>query len=326
MRQSTNTRLNLRVGELVEVRNEAEILSTLDVKGCVDGLPFMPEMLKHCGHRFRVYKSAHKTCDTIQKTGLRRMQHAVHLEGLRCGGEFHSHCQAGCLLFWKEAWLKRVPNCPIWDTEPKKNSEHGCTGNTLLALTRSCDKGGESDEEVFSCQATELRRATSPLRSWDPRQYVQDLLSRNVTLSHLLWVAVLAIINMMLLRLRGRLYPGVEPRLPANKTPRITLGLKPGELVEVRSKEEIEQTLGANSRNRGLWFDVEMLPYCDRQFRVLRRVERLIDEKSGKMIHLSNDCIILDGVTCSGDYSYKRRFCPRGIYPYWREIWLKRVD
>ena len=70
MTRTINTRLNLRVGEVVEVRNEAEILSTLDRDGRLDGLPFMPEMLQFCGQRFRVYKSAHKTCDKIQKTGL----------------------------------------------------------------------------------------------------------------------------------------------------------------------------------------------------------------------------------------------------------------
>jgi hypothetical protein len=29
-------------------------------------------------------------------------------------------------------------------------------------------------------------------------------------------------------------------------------------------------------------FDAEMLPYCGRRFRVLRRVERIIEESSGR--------------------------------------------
>jgi hypothetical protein len=62
----------------VEVRNEAEILSTLDENGRLDGLPFMPEMQQFRGQRFRVYKSAYKTCDKIQKTGLGRMKQAVY--------------------------------------------------------------------------------------------------------------------------------------------------------------------------------------------------------------------------------------------------------
>jgi len=53
------------VGDWVEVRSKEEILRTLDKQGKLDGLPFMPQMFKYCGKRFRVYRRAHKTCDTI---------------------------------------------------------------------------------------------------------------------------------------------------------------------------------------------------------------------------------------------------------------------
>jgi hypothetical protein len=92
--------------------------------------------------------------------------------------------------------------------------------------------------------------------------------------------------------------------------------------VRVKRKEEIVKTLDTNNRNRGMMFDSEMLKYCGRQARVLRRVERIIDERTGKMLHLGNPCIILEDVVCTSDY---HRLCPRGIYPYWREIWLERV-
>src|SRR5262245_10983550 len=96
-----------RVGQWVEIRPAGEILDTLDQDGALDGLPFMPEMLQYCGRRFQVYKSAHKTCDTIGDWAIRTMNDAVHLE-LRCDGSAHGGCQAGCLLFWKTAWLKPV--------------------------------------------------------------------------------------------------------------------------------------------------------------------------------------------------------------------------
>jgi hypothetical protein len=54
-------------------------------------------------------------------------------------------------------------------------------------------------------------------------------------------------------------------------------------------------------------------------------VERIINERDGKMINLSRDCIILEGAYCRGEYSHKRLFCPRSLYPFWREIWLTRV-
>src|SRR5688572_19632351 len=100
--------LDLRIGELVEVRSEREILATLDERGRLEALPFMPEMLQFAGKRFRVSKRAIKACDTIGNTGMYRMEHAVHLEGTRCDGQAHGGCQAACLLYWKEAWLKRA--------------------------------------------------------------------------------------------------------------------------------------------------------------------------------------------------------------------------
>ena len=43
------------------------------------------------------------------------------------------------------------------------------------------------------------------------------------------------------------------------------------------------------------------------------------------MIPPKKACLILDSVTCGGGFSRDRLFCPRSIYPYWHEIWLKRV-
>jgi hypothetical protein len=119
-------------------------------------------------------------------------------------------------------------------------------------------------------------------------------------------------------------FPHIRPRA-GQKAPTCELNLQPGELVRVKSKREIEKTLNDRYRNRGLYFDVEMLQFCEREYRVLRRAERILDEKTGEMINLKNPCIILDGVTCTGNYLRARMFSPRNEYPYWREIWLERV-
>jgi hypothetical protein len=34
-------------------------------------------------------------------------------------------------------------------------------------------------------------------------------------------------------------------------------------------------------------------------------------------------CIVLEDVVCRGLY---HRSCPRSIYPYWREVWLRRIE
>ena len=118
-------------------------------------------------------------------------------------------------------------------------------------------------------------------------------------------------------------YPGIRGTLQS--TPSAALNLQPGELVQIKSKEEIIRTLDVNNRNRGLSFDIEMVPYCGGIYRVLRRVEKIINEKTGKMMKFGNDCIVLEEVVCRSCYSRNRLFCPRSIYPYWREIWLTRI-
>jgi hypothetical protein len=325
--------LNLRVGELVEVRSESEILATLDEHGELEALPFMPEMLQFCGHRFRVDKLVLKLCDTINRSGMYRMDHAVHLAGVRCDGQAHGGCQAGCLIYWKEAWLKRV------DAEDQGAGETwlpqvppGRTRLELMAATRKAADHTAPGEEAFSCQATELMRAAPQwIPPWNVKQYVLDVRSGNAGLLATVRSVAVGAFNEYQdfsrrflprpLRIRGgRRFPFFRGQ--QRRTPQETLDLQPGELVRVKRKEEIVRTLDTNNRNRGMTFDPEMLKYCGRQARVLRRVERIIDEKTGKMLHLRNPCIILEDVICTSDY---HRLCPRGIYPYWREIWLERV-
>ena len=95
-------------GQLAEVCSETEIRATLDADGKLDGVPFMPEMIRHCGRRFRVARRADKTC--VEGYGVRSMHSTVFLENLRCDGAAHDGCQRNCLIFWKEAWLKPVDN------------------------------------------------------------------------------------------------------------------------------------------------------------------------------------------------------------------------
>jgi len=320
----------LRAGDWVEVKSPEEILATLDERGSLDALPFMPEMLSYCGKRFRVYKSAHKSCDTIETYTGRRLDDTVHLEGHRCSGAAHGGCQADCLLFWKSAWLRRV-NGPDKPADRAARAETAkparCTLDGLQAATRA--HGGDGGDEAvrYSCQATELVRASKPLAWWDLRSYLKDLTSGNVSPWKMAAYALLAGLN-MLARLHWRGRPAVYPYvrgLAGDKTPSETLDLKPGELVEVRSRQEIMRTLNRGQKNRGLFFDVEMVPYCGKTFRVERKVERIINEKTGVMMKMPGACILLNGTTCSGCYSRNRLFCPRGVHAYWHEIWLRRV-
>ncbi|MGC2389476.1 MAG: hypothetical protein WA621_08770 [Candidatus Acidiferrum sp.] len=337
-----DTASNLRPGELVEVRSEAEILATLDVNGRLDAQPFMPEMLAFCGKQFRVYKRSDKTCDTISNTGSRRMWNTVHLEELRCDGSGHEGCQARCLLYWKEAWLKRVElNGKKSAREAEPASTRGSfTREDLVRATRTTGQGENAGKVIYSCQATEVLRASTPLPWWDIRQYYRDICWGNGSLSDVaramfLWTfkKALRIGGYRLLlwtydriqKMRGGVpYPFLRGEL--KKTPTEDLNLQPGELVQIRSYEEILATLDGRNKNRGLYFDSEMVPFCGGKYRVIDRVERIVNEKTGVMSTLPGACIMMEGVICRSWYSDRRIACPRSIYSYWREIWVRRVE
>jgi hypothetical protein len=92
----------------------------------------------------------------------------------------------------------------------------------------------------------------------------------------------------------------------------------------VKSHAEILRTVDEELKNRGMSFHGEMVPYCGRELRVLQRAGTFINERTGKLMVLKNECLVLDGADCVGRYT-NPLFCPRACYPYWREIWLERV-
>jgi hypothetical protein len=327
--QSQSQALALRPGQLVRVRTILEIAPTLDAQGSLDGMPFMPEMLQYCGRTFRVSRRADKTCAGAGT--VRRMHNAVHLADLRCDGASHGGCQAACLLFWNEAWLEPVEE---ETTSPPTRSPNGEESEITEALVEATKATGRSNEVRYRCQATEIPNASTPLRFRELDQYVTD--AQNWGIRKIFRGLVVELFNLWqsfarrrfpraLLIAGGRPYPFIRGPLPVKKgaTPSAKLDLRPGDLVRIKSKEEIEATLDEANNNRGLCFDGEMARHCGRTARVRGRVERLVNEHTGELLEIKSDCIMLEGVVCEAAY---HRFCPRGIYAYWREIWLERVD
>jgi hypothetical protein len=318
-----------RVGQLVEVRSAEEIMATLDENGELDALPFMPEMLQYCGQQLRVGKVANKVCDTMTRSGMRKMEDAVHLLGIRCDGSQHGGCQAACLIYWKNAWIRPVEGAddaalPV-DPEVERK--------VFIELSTIARRVNDEGEDIYRCQATEILRAAPrvlPLRDID--QYVVDLRSGNVRFPAFARALLIGLFNRYqvastkflprFLRIKGgRTWGFLSGH--EGKTPTGQLDLKVGELVRIKPKAEIVKTLNTELLNRGMGFDAEMARFCGRTARVLRRIDTIVDENTGKMLHMKNPCIVLDGIVCEGAYSAN---CPRAITAYWREIWLERVE
>ena len=311
----SSARLRLWPGEWVTVRPFAEISATLDCEGRLDGVPFMPEMVRYCGRHYRVFRRIEKIHYYFGPVAhhLRRLRDSVLLEELRCDGSGHGGCQAGCQLVWKEAWL--VPS----DYPQSEMVSQAASASRLDKYTQVAAPNGEMR---YACQMTELPSATTQMSWRDPRHYWRELRSGNVRLKPFVTAVALALFNSAQRKSGGAEAPYREPT-DRKTTPKEVLDLQPGELVRVKTKQAIEQTLNFASKNRGLWFDREMHRFCGGEFRVARVVRTIVEEASGKMLTMKDSSIVLEGVSATGEYL---GLCPQNELIFWREAWLERVS
>jgi len=308
-----NTVQILKSGDLVEVLQPEEILKTLDSNGQLDGLPFMPEMIPYCGKKFKVRLKVEKTCvncifpDNKLKTTIKEFLYndVVFLEDLRCTGIDHGHCQRGCMIFWRQAWLKKA-NDIIGDTSI--NPE----GSLKL---REKLKTKESENKYF-CQSTELHNATQYISS--SKRFFK--MFKEFTSGGL---NILQAIKAIFLPSWRKFNKIPQPKGSLRETPVEYLYLEAGELVEVRPFKEILHTLNKQGKNKGLKFTLDMKQYCGKQFKVRNKLEKMIREETGEMLEIKNT-VILEEATCT--YPYLFAGCPRAEFHYWREIWLRRVN
>ena len=98
-----------------------------------------------------------------------------------------------------------------------------------------------------------------------------------------------------------------------------TLGLKPGELVEVRSAVEIMASLDADGKFDGLPFMPEMLAFCGRRLRVSRRADNSCARGQPRRIEAT---VHLEQLRCDGA---AHRGCEAGCLILWKEAWLCRA-
>lgn len=98
---------------------------------------------------------------------------------------------------------------------------------------------------------------------------------------------------------------------------------KSGDLVRVRSKEEIELTLNHLGQLKGCSFMDVMIPYCGTIQHVFKPMERFVDERDLTVKRCSG-LILLDGVICQGTTQFGR--CDRSCLMFWRQEWLQKIE
>ncbi|MFZ7131986.1 MAG: hypothetical protein ACOWWR_06470 [Eubacteriales bacterium] len=99
--------------------------------------------------------------------------------------------------------------------------------------------------------------------------------------------------------------------------------LKPGELVKVRSIDDIETTLDKFRKTGGCTFQLKMYDHCDKEYKILKKVDYFFDEYKQKMCKCK-DIYILEGCYCEGKAAFLRP-CSRNCFYFWKINWLEKL-
>lgn len=97
---------------------------------------------------------------------------------------------------------------------------------------------------------------------------------------------------------------------------------KAGDLVRVRTLEEIRAGLDSKGRLKGCRFMPEMEPYCGTVQRVFKPIERYLNEFD-YTVRKARGLVLLENLYCQGVAGAGR--CDRSCFYYWRVEWLEHL-
>ncbi|MBP9040421.1 MAG: hypothetical protein KBF64_01465 [Anaerolineaceae bacterium] len=98
---------------------------------------------------------------------------------------------------------------------------------------------------------------------------------------------------------------------------------QPGDVVRVRTREEIEPMLDADRKFRGCTFLDCMWAYCGTTQKVFKPLHRFLDERDFVFKKVKG-VVILEGVFCDGLLVFGQ--CDRSCFLFWREEWLEKLS
>ena len=304
---------DLVVGDVVEVKPWAEIRATLDERGCLEQLPFMPEMLAMCGQRAYVFRCMHRLFDYRKSRRMRHMDGAVLLVGAVCGGSDHGGCEAACHTIWKSAWLRRVER-----------------GGDAAGLPPSSDRSDLVNDAAvlqfgtqpprFTCQLTQLHAASRPIGKWSAVNFLRPLVSGNVAPTAFVVGWLTHLFNELQHLRQGVTFPAFEVVAQDGGRTEETR-LVTGDHVLVRPSADIRSTLNDQFMHRGLWFEPDMLKHCGHRYCIQAEVRSLIDIVTGEMLTMKTPAYVLRDVHFSGE---RQLFNAQYEPLFWRSVWLQR--
>jgi len=99
--------------------------------------------------------------------------------------------------------------------------------------------------------------------------------------------------------------------------------LEVGSIVRVKSLDDIAKTLDEHRRLDGCLFARQMEAFQGRQYKIIKVVRGIFDERLCKMYESKSVLYILEGLICDGDVECFSHRCDRSCYFFWHPRWLE---
>ena len=301
------------VGDFVQIKTWTEIRATLDERGCLEQLPFMPEMVRMCGQRAYVFRCVHRLFDYRKSRRMRHMDGAVLLVGTVCDGSNHGGCEAACHTIWKSAWLQRVERSDDMAGAPVSSARQDPLKDAAVLQF-----GTQAPR--YTCQLTQLHAASQPIGNWSATNFLRPLIAGNVAPAAFVVGWLTYLFDELQQKRQGVGFPAFEAAVHDGGR-REETRLKAGDQVVVRSSAEIRATLNDQSLHQGLYFEPDMLKHCGRRYCVQAEVKKLIDIVTGEMRTMKTPAYILRDIHFSGE---RQLFNAQHEPLFWRGVWLRR--
>jgi hypothetical protein len=98
--------------------------------------------------------------------------------------------------------------------------------------------------------------------------------------------------------------------------------LNVGDRVQIRSEEDIRSTLNQDNVFKGLGVMPEMIKYHGKEYRVFKKINRIVIESTGELRNIRSPTYLLEGVFCTGEFHHN---CDRSCFILWKREWLKKL-
>jgi len=308
-RPTKNKRIPIyREGDLVRIKRNEEIGSTLDPASKREGCPFTTQMAEYSGKEFKIIKTVKNFFDEHECKMYKVVPPLYILEGLICDGQvksFTQRCDHSCYLLWHEDWLEKVDG-------PDANGGVADTADPYLQKGEDPTPNGPQKSEQFNsgCQLMSIK----DVAEYNP--WYENLFQSKIKL---IWSA-----KKTLNFLKNRL---LDPIGLKNGKPIATSisqdELVPGDIVRVKLREEILALLDDWGRTKGCVFTPEMFNRCGQRYRVLKQVHYFYDEVKERICRC-RDMVLLEGAVCSGQRRLFPSDCDRNCFQFWHVSWLEK--